>query len=75
MKNYEKDNIIVTAFIIIGWNKIKEETEKGLTELVEISKTPVLNLNQANKLTQLPLNCINIEYPNKLSNIKVMIQF
>ncbi|MDC1226687.1 hypothetical protein N8013_03460 [Algibacter sp.] len=38
MKNYEKDNIIVTAFIIIGWNKIKEETEKDLTELVEISK-------------------------------------
>ncbi|MDA9070222.1 hypothetical protein N9E81_02205 [Algibacter sp.] len=67
--------LVVTAFIIIGCNKITEEKEKGLSELVEISKTPVLNLNQANKLTQLPLNCINIEYPNKLSNIKVMIQF
>jgi len=42
MKNYEKDNIIVTAFIIIGWNKIKEETEKGLSELIEISKTRFL---------------------------------
>lgn len=28
---------------------------------------PILNLEQANKLAQLPLHCINIEYPNRLS--------
>ena len=50
--------LVVIAFIKIGCNKITEEA--GLSELVEISKTPVLNLNQANKLAQLPFNCINI---------------
>ncbi len=29
-------------------------------------KIPVLNLEQANKLSKLPLLCINTEYPNKL---------
>ncbi|WP_179345223.1 DUF2891 domain-containing protein [Winogradskyella ursingii] len=34
---------------------------------VERAETPTLNLTQANRLVQLPLNCINTEYPNKLN--------
>ena len=34
---------------------------------VEVLKTPVLNLEQANRLAQLPLHCMDTEYPNKLN--------
>lgn len=34
---------------------------------VEMAEKPTLNLTQANRLAQLPINCINTEYPNKLS--------
>ncbi|WP_299122547.1 DUF2891 domain-containing protein [uncultured Winogradskyella sp.] len=45
------------------------ETNKGETESaikVETVKIPVLNLEEANRLVQLPLHCMNTEYPNKL---------
>jgi hypothetical protein len=34
---------------------------------MEVAKTPIINLEQANRLAQLPLNCIQTEYPNKLN--------
>jgi hypothetical protein len=34
--------------------------------IVEAAKIPVLNLEKANKLAQLPVNCLDTEYPNKL---------
>ena len=46
-----------------------EETKKlpQNTAAIEIAKIPVLNLEQANRLAQLPLHCMNTEYPNKLN--------
>ena len=35
--------------------------------MLEPSKGVVLTVEEANKLAQLPLNCINVEYPNKLN--------
>lgn len=32
-------------------------------------KTPVLNLNQAKRLSQLPIDCAEVEYPNKLNQV------
>lgn len=35
--------------------------------MLEKPKSVVLTLEEANKLAQLPLDCINVEYPNKLN--------
>jgi len=32
-----------------------------------MASTPILNLDEANRLAQLPIHCINVEYPNKLN--------
>jgi hypothetical protein len=65
MKNF----IIVTILLIsiLGCNSKKENKKTQKTEPIEMAKTPVLNIEQANKLANLPLHCINTEYPNKLS--------
>ncbi|MCX2678973.1 DUF2891 domain-containing protein [Galbibacter sp. EGI 63066] len=34
---------------------------------IAIAKTPVLNLNEANRLASLPLECMQTEFPNKLN--------
>ncbi|MEO6348221.1 MAG: DUF2891 domain-containing protein, partial [Aquaticitalea sp.] len=34
---------------------------------IEIAKTPILNLEEANRLAKLPIACIQTEYPNKLN--------
>jgi hypothetical protein len=47
-----------------------DETKNEVSNIstaIEIVKTPILNLKQANHLAQLPINCINTEYPNKLN--------
>ncbi|WP_199287729.1 DUF2891 domain-containing protein [Pseudotamlana carrageenivorans] len=47
----------------------KKEEVYGLTtqQPVPIAEVPKLDLAHANKLAELPLHCINIEYPNRLS--------
>lgn len=42
-----------------------ESIEKEL--VVELAPVPKLDLSQAKKLVELPLHCLNIEYPNRLS--------
>ncbi|MBF8149956.1 DUF2891 domain-containing protein [Winogradskyella sp. F6397] len=58
------------AFILLAFScnnpKEKQTTEESTIQEVEIVETPTLNLAQANHLAQLPINCINVEYPNKL---------
>lgn len=41
-------------------------TEDLIPDGLEAAKPVVLNLEEANKLVELPLNCIDTEYPNKL---------
>ncbi len=43
----------------------KEDPKPQLQES-PISKTPTLTLSEANRLVELPLNCLEVEYPNKL---------
>jgi len=45
---------------------IKNNDTTSKTKETKFNKLPILNLEQANRLAQLPLNCINTEYPNKL---------
>lgn len=48
-----------------------EEKKENLSHLTvdETKNKPILNLKQANHLAQLPFNCIQVEYPNKLSQV------
>ncbi|MGZ0017491.1 DUF2891 domain-containing protein [Yeosuana sp. AK3] len=59
--------IILLTILAFSCNTSKKENkndnEISKPEMVE---TPVLNLEQANRLAQLPLHCMDTEYPNKL---------
>ncbi|GAA4231001.1 DUF2891 domain-containing protein [Postechiella marina] len=60
--------VIVLAVFLFNCESAKKEKPKANKKvIVEKVKAPVLNLEQAKKLAQLPLHCINTEYPNRLS--------
>ena len=60
--------LLIAISLILSCNNPKENKQKTPeTEPVEMSKTPILNLEEANRLAQLPLHCMNTEYPNRLS--------
>ena len=53
------------CLLLLNCNPSKNNKEsKELSD--EHSRIPVLNLQEANRLAQLPLNCIENEYPNRL---------
>tara|TARA_R110000868_G_scaffold194178_3_gene439509 strand:+ start:4999 stop:6114 length:1116 start_codon:yes stop_codon:yes gene_type:complete len=55
------------SFIILSCNTSKEDKKDTMdVPKPEIVEKPVLNLEQANRLAQLPLHCMDTEYPNKL---------
>ncbi len=58
---------IVLVLALLGCNTSKKKQEPVISKPIDIAKTPVLNLEQAHALAELPLHCINTEYPNKLS--------
>jgi hypothetical protein len=65
--------IITTTCILLllaACTETNSEKEKN-EELGDTSSTPrlKLNLEQAEQLVQLPLHCIDIEYPNKLNQV------
>ena len=55
--------IILVLFVIILSCNSEESKPKVIVETVEV---PKLTLEQANKLATLPIDCITVEYPNKL---------
>ncbi|MDO6758857.1 DUF2891 domain-containing protein [Tamlana sp. 2_MG-2023] len=66
MKNYFLFFLVV---IISSCNqsKKKQALKPDELETVAIAEIPKLDLAHANKLAELPMHCINIEYPNRLS--------
>ena len=74
-----KKTILMIAAIAIVSCKGNDESQKGegidqdstlageAVALLEPSKAISLTVEEANKLVQLPLNCVNVEYPNKLN--------
>jgi len=64
--------LALISLIFLGCNNLKKEDttviKTGITINKDISiETPKLDEAQALKLAELPLHCINIEYPNRLS--------
>lgn len=62
MKKYY---LLFFGLIILSCNNTKSESLKSVLE-VETVSVPILNLEQANRLAELPLACVGTEYPNKL---------
>lgn len=57
----------VLLLIFLSCNNANEQGSVIETAAsVEIAKTPTLSLKQANNLAELPLACVDNEYPNKL---------
>ncbi len=63
MKNYF---LILFGLLILSCNETKNESIKSNAAIEKVN-IPVLNLVEANRLAQLPLHCLNTEYPNKLN--------
>ena len=62
--------VLVLVIVFIGCNKVSKSEEVQLldnSDQIAVLEIPKLDLSQANKLAQLPLRCIDTEYPNKLS--------
>lgn len=58
---------LLLLVLFLNCDKVKKEKQEQTTlPEIEMAEIPVLNLEQANRLAQLPLHCIDTEYPNKL---------
>lgn len=56
--------LIIIALISISCNNSSTETAINNNKSV---KEPILNINEAHRLAQLPIACVGKEYPNKLN--------
>jgi len=63
MKYYCSICLLIILFGCQNSGKAKPVTEN---DTVAIAEVPTLNLEQANRLAELPLACVGTEYPNKL---------
>jgi hypothetical protein len=63
----KKSLILLLAVAVSNCNH--SEKQKTSEPIPEVKKeiTPVINLDEANRLAELPLHCLNTEYPNRLS--------
>lgn len=60
--------ILLLTILTLSCNNSKEEKLATIkASKTEIATKPTLHTEQVNKLVQLPLKCLNTEYPNKLS--------
>jgi len=60
-------NFFYLCLIMVVACKPSNKKTDELIIIPEIVKTSTLNLVEANRLAKLPLNCIEVEYPNKLN--------
>ncbi|NRD19921.1 DUF2891 domain-containing protein [Winogradskyella eckloniae] len=66
-----KKIVLGLTFLVVGCQSKTKNTTVDLAPVtkIEIVETPSLSLEQANRLAELPLHCMNTEYPNKLNQI------
>ncbi|NOY48861.1 MAG: DUF2891 domain-containing protein [Chlorobi bacterium] len=63
-----KPTILILIVLCFSCNSSEEKSANlTQTEDIKVVGIPVLNLDEANRLAQLPLHCIDTEYPNKLN--------
>ena len=54
---------------MVNCENTKKQNEISSAESIEVVKIPSLDLEEANRLAQLPLHCMDVEYPNKLKKL------
>ncbi|WP_047546747.1 DUF2891 domain-containing protein [Psychroserpens sp. Hel_I_66] len=61
--------LILISICFFACNSSEEKTKEIIEQKVEVtqSKIPEINLEEASRLAQLPIHCIQTEYPNKLN--------
>jgi hypothetical protein len=69
-----KKNILLLtiAIVCLGCNtesSRKTTPSEAESKEIKIFPKPIFTLSEANKLIELPLHCLEIEYPNKLSQV------
>ncbi len=57
--------ILILVFIVLSCNSRSEDKE-SVNKKIKVAEIPLLNITEATRLAQLPLNCMDTEYPNKL---------
>lgn len=57
---------VILLIVLVSCKESKKEKQIE-TSAVEIASIPKLDLEEANRLAQLPLHCLDTEYPNKLN--------
>jgi len=64
---------LFTLFLVTGCTQIEDNSNDGESEVIiakiEIAYPLHLTLKQANNLAELPLACMQTEYPNKLGQV------
>ncbi len=66
---------VIVLLAVVSCKESKQSLDETIDsrtqEFVVVDKipTPQLNLQQANNLAQLPLHCIEVEYPNKMGHV------
>ncbi len=64
----KKLTLLILTLLFFTCNSSEENKSESIkqNDKVEQFKSPVINLEQANRLAQLPIDCVQTEYPNKL---------
>ena len=62
---------LLLVFLTLGCNKSDRHTVKDSKSMAKVDQVlvPEIDLVQANRLAQLPIHCIQTEYPNKLNQV------
>ena len=61
-----KNNYILLLVIILLSCNSPSNNKEPLNKKIEIAEIPTLNISEATRLAKLPLNCMEVEYPNRL---------
>ncbi len=62
--------VLIIILLLYNCNSSEEKKERSLKiKEIESVSVPKLTLEQAKKLSQLPIHCIQVEYPNKLNQV------
>lgn len=64
-----KTLFLLTAILTIAGCDSSHDGDTTKSNAIEMNTLPQLDLAEANRLAQLPLHCIEIEYPNKLNQV------
>ncbi|NNK83783.1 MAG: DUF2891 domain-containing protein [Flavobacteriaceae bacterium] len=64
-----KKLILVITVLFLAACGNSDKNKDNMNTIVEIEEIPKLDLVEANRLAQLPLHCLDVEYPNKLNQV------